>query len=328
MQRTAFLVSVRSLIRVVLLSIVVMTSCSRYESPIRVAVNPWPGYAMLFLADELDLFKQEGVEVRLLELTSLGDVRRTYESGRADLMACTLIECLLASQEDCPAILHVADYSNGADVLLVSPAISDLTELLGARIGFEPSTLDAVHLHAALAQVGLTLADVEPVPLHASDKVEAFRSGHVDAVQCYPPDSTNLLSSTDAKSLFDSSQIPDLIIDVLAARESWVQVHPVEAASIRRAYCRACNYYLQNPDTAVSIMARRLGITADEFREAMQGIAVVTPEQQPDYLCATGKLIPAIKLTCDGMKSMAMLPSEFTPDPLVRAVSYVQEGAP
>ena len=41
------------------------------SGPLRVAINPWPGYEFAMLAASQGYFEDEGVEVRLVELSSL-----------------------------------------------------------------------------------------------------------------------------------------------------------------------------------------------------------------------------------------------------------------
>ncbi len=58
-------------------TLAILGGCAEEPAPpIRIGTNPWPGYEFLHLADELGYFEEEGVEVRLVELTSNGDVRR------------------------------------------------------------------------------------------------------------------------------------------------------------------------------------------------------------------------------------------------------------
>jgi NitT/TauT family transport system substrate-binding protein len=283
---------------------------------------------MLYLADELGYFREEEIDVQLLELTSLGDVRRNFAMGRADVMACTLIEFLLvaANQDQYPSIIHIADYSKGADVLLASSKYQSIKDLRGARIGFEPSTLDAINLHAALSHAGMSLSDVQLVPVHATDKVEAFQTDKVDAVQCYPPDSLTLAADKHVNKLFDSSEIPKMIVDVLVVDTDWLHANRSRAAALRRAYSRAYDFYASDPDAACEIMARRMGMSIDDFRLAMQGIELVTPAQQDSFFGEAGLLLPALGLTAEAMKSIGMLPGPFNIDR--ERISACSAGAP
>ena len=70
-----------------LFSVLALSACSEAPSdPLRVGINPWPGYGPLFLAADKGFFAEEGIDVELVELTSLADVRRAFERGQIDGM--------------------------------------------------------------------------------------------------------------------------------------------------------------------------------------------------------------------------------------------------
>lgn len=70
---------------------------------LRVGISPWPGFELIYLAQEQGYFREEGLEVRLLEFSSLSDTRRAYERGQVDIMACTVIEVLQAHDQEIDA---------------------------------------------------------------------------------------------------------------------------------------------------------------------------------------------------------------------------------
>jgi len=127
--------SKRRFLSAVIVSLLVggfLTSCSDIAGkPLRVALNPWPGYAFLFLAQEKGYFADEGVNVELVELSSLSDVRKAFERGQVDGMASSLVEVLEVSKNSNrqAVVSLMADYSNGADVILAGKRFADVVSL-------------------------------------------------------------------------------------------------------------------------------------------------------------------------------------------------------
>ena len=121
-----------------------LAGCARYEAPLRIGINAWPGNEFLFLAQEKGFFAAEHVDVRLIEYSSLGDVRRAFDRGQLDGMTATLVE-LLQSREGtrrAPRAFMATDVSNGADVIVARGEIaSGPPGSNSARCSFEPSTL-------------------------------------------------------------------------------------------------------------------------------------------------------------------------------------------
>ncbi len=88
----------------------------RRERVLRVGVNPAPGYELIFLAEEKGFFREEGVEVRLVEFTCLADCRRAFERGQVDLIGGTVVR-VPAGREPrrySPKIADVSDEAGGS----------------------------------------------------------------------------------------------------------------------------------------------------------------------------------------------------------------------
>lgn len=135
-----------------LATLLLLGACSEPKPPLRIAINPWPGYEFLYLAEQQQLFKAQGVEVQILQFDSLNDARRAYERGQADGFGGTLVEVLMAREQSPrhPQVVHVSDYSNGGDLLIARPGIDSVQQLVGRRVAVEPGTLNTLVLSRAL----------------------------------------------------------------------------------------------------------------------------------------------------------------------------------
>jgi NitT/TauT family transport system substrate-binding protein len=264
---------------------------------LRVGINPWPGYEFLYLAQEKGFYREEGLEVRLVEFNSLSDARRAYERGQINVFASTVIEVLQVRDHSprSPQIVQVVDYSNGADVILTRPGLTKGASLRGARIGLELASLGVYVLARGLERSGLSLADVKMVPMDQLSMEDGYRKGELDAVVTYPPVSTKLLRDTQATTAFSSAEIPDEVIDVIAVEAEVNTQRPGDVVRLLRAYHRAIAFTRQNPADAYRIMAAREGLTPEEFRAALTGgIRLLSESDQAAYLRPGGKLAAVI----------------------------------
>jgi NitT/TauT family transport system substrate-binding protein len=124
--------------------------------------------------------------------------------------------------------------------------------------------------------------------------VEALKSGKVDAVTVYPPNSTEIEHAGLARTIFTSSRIPGEIVDVLALDEQIIRKRPEDVAGVIRAFYRAVSYAQQHPEEAWQIMAERERVTPTDFREALQtGITLVPLADQQQFLSDPARL-PAV----------------------------------
>jgi NitT/TauT family transport system substrate-binding protein len=271
--------------------------CSPEKPALRVGINAWPGFEFLYLAQEKGFYREEGLEVRLVEFNSLSDARRAYERGQINVLTSTVIEVLQARDNSSrsPQIVQVVDYSNGADVILARPGLTNGASLRGARIGLELASLGVYVLARGLERSGLSLADVKMVPVNQLAMEDGYRRGELDAIVTYPPVSTKLLRDGQANAVFSSAEIPGEVIDVIAVEAEVNAQRPGDVARLLRAYHRAMAFTQQNPADAYRIMAAREGITPEEFRAALTGgIQLLSESDQADYLRPGGKLAAVI----------------------------------
>jgi len=248
-----------------------LTGCngSNHE-PLKVGSIAWSGYAPLFVAEHNGDFDHAGI--KLTTVPSSTDVLRLLESGLIDAGALTLGEALTAlSHGQHLKVVLIMDYSNGADVLVAAPAIKELAELKGKRIAKEPTVIASVMLAMTLAKAGLSPRDVSIREMYAHDHLEAMRKGKVDAVISYAPFDQALLQH-GAKILFDSSQIPGTIVDVLAVREEVLDSKRTALTELLRQFYAAKQFMHEHPTEAAAIIAAKAGITPAEVPASLQGL--------------------------------------------------------
>lgn len=275
-----------------------LTACSEAPSqPLRVGIDPWPGFAPLFLAADQGFFAEEGVDVELVELSSLADVRRAFERGQTDGMASSLVEVLDADRnsERAPVIALMADYSNGADVILAKRDITNVAALKGQRIGLEPSSLNRFILARALAQGGLSMADVEIVSLPQAGLKEAVEVGLVDAVVTYPPISTNIKQTGLMAQIFTSADIPGEVSDVVSFDRETALRRSADIDALVRAWGRAIDAIAENPKESYQVIARYIGMNVDDLEDTYNGIELISADRQAGFLRADGALADGIQ---------------------------------
>ena len=270
------------------------------SAALRVGINPWPGYEFMFLAQEKGFYRDAGLEVRLIEFSSLSDARRAFERGQIDAMGTTVVEVLQVRDQSArsPEVVQVVDYSNGADVILARPCIANSAGLRGARIGVELGSLGVYMLARGLEKNGLGLADVKLIAMDQLSMEEAFRKGELDALVTYPPVSIKLLRGSLVHPVFSSAEIPGEVLDVIAVEAQINRERPADVAKFLRAFERAIAYTEQNPQEAYRIMAAREGLTPAEFAMALtEGVKVLGAADQAAFLQPGGKLGAVIDAT-------------------------------
>ncbi len=184
-------------------------------APMKVALNPWIGYQALTLASRNVDFDARQVE--LIHTSSLSDSVRLLKSGEVDAAALTYDEVLALRDQGTPlTIVTVIDSSTGGDLLLARPEITSLSALEGKRIGLENTVLGQLMLSEILQRAGLRKDQVSLSYEIVSKHPDLWRQHKVDALISYLPLPAEILA--EANRLFDSADIPNTILDVLAVR--------------------------------------------------------------------------------------------------------------
>lgn len=252
---------------------VCMVNFSVPTKKLRVGISPWPGYEILFLARSRGYINDSSI--RLIELSSATDVIQAIRNDALDAATLTLDETLtlLASGVDL-TIVAVMDISSGADAILAQPKYKSLLNLKGKDIGVEITAVGAIVLDGALEQVGMQASDFTIVPLPINKHVQAYAEKKVDAIVTFEPVKTYLLSQ-GAVSLFDSSQIPGRIIDVLVVRSSILKKNINTVCSMVKAQFQALEYFQSQPEKASQMMAPRLQMSAQNFLKSYRDISLI-----------------------------------------------------
>jgi NitT/TauT family transport system substrate-binding protein len=287
-----------------------LSSCSKTTPELRIGINAWPGYEYLTLAEQMGYYKDEGVKVKLIPFQTLADGRRAFEKGHIDIMAGTLMEFYSAREVAGinPVVFLVTDFSNGGDMLLAHKSITSVADLKGKKLGLESGSVDVLTAANALASAHLTFNDVTLVSLPQPNNIKALLAGDIDAAQTYPPFATKALSNPDIVRLFDTSQTPGDIIDIIFTHRSIVTEHKEGLAKIARAFERAIQYQNTNSEDAIARMAKREGLTPAEFIDALSGLTIINKQQQATYL-QEGKLLELLTDTHAALTSIGVINS-------------------
>lgn len=265
------------------------------SATLRIGITVWPGYEPLYLAQEIGTFERAGADVRIVEFTSGGDLMRALAHGEIDGVASTLVELLTLRAQLHRALqaVLVLDYSNGGDVLAADPSITSISDLRGKRIALEPSLRGTVLLARSLERAGLSFSDVDLAPVDRLEMPGLAASHAVSAAVAYPPVSFELLDH-GYRSLADSSQIPEEIVDVLSFDARTLRDRHDAVTRVVRAWDRSLDYARRHPRRAEAIMAGRELVSPVEFRSSAAGVRLMTLADQRHLVVGD----PGLEQTC------------------------------
>jgi NitT/TauT family transport system substrate-binding protein len=294
--------------------------CSGEQAPppLRVAINVWPGYDTLWLAEQLGFTAAEGVKVRIMTTDGLGASRRLFKLGEADVIGGTLVELISTALIDGRKSRAVAllDVSLGPDVILGRPGLASVRELRGRRIGVEPGTSDILLLASALRAHGIEPGEVREVFLTHPAKLGALAAGEVDAVCSYPPEAAETVRRTGARVLFSSADAPGAIIDVLITDAETIRTRSRELAALVRANQRAIDALRTDP-AARRLVAERGRLTTAELEQQLAGMQLPELASQPSRFGRGGTVHLATEEAVRALRRYGAISREPAPEELL-----------
>ena len=108
-----------------------------------------------------------------------------------------------------------------------------MQDLKGKSVAVESGALGAFVLSRALALNGMQASDVNVVHLESNEQPSAFEKGQVDGAVTFDPYRVQFLRA-GASTLFDSTQIPGEIVDLLARARQRPRKHPEDGPGAAR----------------------------------------------------------------------------------------------
>ncbi|HET8831823.1 MAG TPA: ABC transporter substrate-binding protein [Casimicrobiaceae bacterium] len=300
----------------------VLGGCMRGPEPaLRIGTNVWIGSEPLYLARELGRLDPQTVQ--LVEYPSASEVLRAFRNQAIDGMVISLDELFALAVDGLqPRVILVVDVSNGADVVVGRSGMRTMRDLKGKSVAVESGALGAFVLSRALALNGMQAADVNVVHLESNEQPAAFEKGEIDGAVTFDPYRAQFLKA-GARALFDSTQIPGEIVDLLAVRESVIEKEPQAIRALLTGWFGAIDYMNRDPVDAAKRMGIRQQTSGEQFREAQRGLHVPTREEnlrmlggtQPE-LAVTGRRLMALMLEAKLLRNNLEIERVLEPGPL------------
>ena len=246
----------------------------------RLGFSAWPGWFPWQVAQDQGLFKASNLEVDLKWFDGYLESINTLTAGQIDANSQTLGDTVssMAGGSDQVVVL-VNDNSTGNDKVIVREGIATVTDLKGKKVAAEEGTVDHFLLLQGLEKAGIGAKDIQFVPLETGKAAAAFAAGQVDAVAVFAPFTTQALKRSGSKELFSSKDFPGSISDHLVFTRKFVTEKPDQVQAFVDSWFATLDYIKANQAKAYEIMAKRAGVSIDEYKQYADGTKIFTIEE-------------------------------------------------
>ncbi|NJK49689.1 ABC transporter substrate-binding protein [Candidatus Gracilibacteria bacterium] len=250
------------------------------EATVRLGFSAWPGWFPWQVAYDEGIFQENNVSVDLKWFDGYLESINALTAEQIDANSQTLNDTISAVSGGADqVIVLVNDNSTGNDKIIVSEDINTITDLKGKKVAAEEGTVDHFLLLLGLEKEGLTQKDIEFVPLETGKAAAAFVAGQVDAVGVFAPFTTQALKRPGSKELFSSKDFPGSISDHLVFTRKFVEQNPEQVQAMVDSWFATLDHMQKNRDKSNDIMAKRAGVSIEEYKEYAKGTKIFTVEE-------------------------------------------------
>jgi NitT/TauT family transport system substrate-binding protein len=246
---------------------------------ITIGFSAWPGWFPWQVAEEKGLFTKAGLNVKMQYFESYTDSLNALAAGKIDANSQTTndtVSSVAAGAKE--TIVLVNDNSTGNDKIVVKPGINSITDLKGKTVAVEEGAVDHFLLLLGLEKAGMTEKDVHLKPLLTEAAAAAFAAGQADAVGVFAPFTTKALELKGSKALFTSADFPGAIPDHLVVGAPLLN-RRADLQKVINVWYETLAWIKSHPDDAVTILAKRAGVTPADYRAYAQGTTIFTVDQ-------------------------------------------------
>jgi len=179
--------------------------------------------------------------------------------------------------------------------------MKSMRDLKSKSVAVESGALGAFVLSRALSLNGMQASDVNVVHLESNEQPTAFEKGQVDGAVTFDPYRTQFLKA-GAATLFDSTQIPGEIVDLIAVRASVLEKRPKAVQALLTGWFSALDYMKSDPKDAARRMGIRQQTSGEQFLEALKGLHIPSRDEN---LAMIGGATPQLAVT--GRKLLTLM---------------------
>lgn len=171
--------------------------------------------------------KKYDINVEIVQINDYIESINQYTSGEFDGTAMANTDALgipAAGGVDSTALI-IGDFSNGNDVVISKDAKS-IKDLKGTNVNLVELSISHYLLARGLELNGMSEKDITVVNTSDADMVSAYTTADVNTVVTWKPQVSEILAMPKANNLFNSSNVPGEIIDLMVVNTQTLKNNP------------------------------------------------------------------------------------------------------
>lgn len=178
------------------------------------------------------------INIDVVQINDYVESINQYSAGQFDGCTMTNMDALTipaAGGIDSTALI-IGDFSNGNDGVVLKGEKKTLGDLKGQPVNLVELSVSHYLLARGLEKAGLSEKDLSVVNTSDADLVAAFATDEVTAVTTWNPLLAEIEATPGVTKVFDSSQIPGEIIDLMVVNSATLKDNPALGKALTGAW--------------------------------------------------------------------------------------------
>ena len=201
------------------------------------------------------------IEIDVVQINDYIESINQYTAGQFDGCTMTNMDALTipaAGGVDSTALI-IGDFSNGNDGIVLKGSDKNLADIKGQRVNLVELSVSHYLLARALDSVDMSERDVTVVNTSDADLVGVFNAPDVTSTVTWNPLLSEITAIPDTTKVFDSSDIPGEIIDLLVVNTETLEANPAFGKALTGAWYEIMAKMQAGDEEALTMMAEASG---------------------------------------------------------------------
>lgn len=239
-------------------------AAAQEKTKFRIAWTIYVGWMPWDYADKAGIIDKwadkYGIEIEVVQVNDYIESINQFTAGAFDGTVMTNMDALTipaAGGVDSTGLI-VGDFSNGNDGVVLKKG-GTLADIKGRNVNLVELSVSHYLLARGLETVGLSERDLTVVNTSDADMVSVAASEDVTALVTWNPLLSEILAMPGTKKVFDSSQIPGEIIDLMVVNTETLEANPKFAKALVGAWYETMMLMAKEDQAALTAMAEAAG---------------------------------------------------------------------
>jgi|TARA_R110001592_G_scaffold107065_9_gene300010 NitT/TauT family transport system substrate-binding protein len=257
-------------------AVLIAPFAAQADDTLTIGTVVWAGYGPFYVADELDLYEQFGLDVELQFFNDPALIPSAMASRAVDggMLTYDQVVGSVAKGLSHKVVMPI-DFSDGGDAIVADKSITSVADFKGKQVGYNPLSPSDFLLAYALQVNGMSEKDIRPINMTPEAIPSAMASGNLPVGVTYEPNVSQIVGMGNGERfhvVYSSKEAPGLITDVLAFDEKVIADREKAITAMIKGYQAGLDYMKANPEESAIIIGKVLGVSGPEATEQMDGV--------------------------------------------------------